>query len=479
MTQKKPFIDQFFTNTDLTLETATGIVTEGLKGADYGEFYQEVTEEEALVKDKGSYTTVSIGNSESGFGFRVGQDERVGYSFSAVFNEAALKKAVKEARQVLDHESEVKPTSFGRVEQELYKAESPMTSMTLEEKIAKMDAMEAYIKALDPRVTNVTLQYSASSKAVHIITPDGQSLTDLRPMTSMYINIQLTDKDGKTEIGTALLGGNVDCTEVFDESAYKAAAQKALKQAETLLVAEEAPAGVMDVVLSPGWAAVLLHEAIGHGLEGDFNRKSISAYSGLIGQQVAAPEVTVIDQGDLPGERGSLHFDDEGTPTQQNVLIENGVLKKYMQDRQNAKLMGVPLTGNGRRESYAHAPMPRMTNTYFKKGTHDPADIIASVKDGLYISDLGGGQVDITSGKFNMNATLAWRIRDGKVCEPVKGAALTGDGLKVIQAITMVGNDLKLEKAAGNCGKNGQGVPVGCGQPTIRVSNMTVGGSKK
>ncbi|MCE9508590.1 MAG: metalloprotease TldD, partial [Alphaproteobacteria bacterium] len=266
---------------------------------------------------------------------------------------------------------------------------------------------------------------------------------------------------------------------VFNEAAYQEAAQKALKQAQELLIAEEAPAGVMDVVLSPGWAAVILHEAVGHGLEGDFNRRDISVYSGKIGQKVAAAEVTVVDQGDMPGERGSLHFDDEGTPTKENVLIENGILKAYMQDRQNAQLMKAALTGNGRRESYAHVPMPRMTNTYFRNGTHDPADIIKSVKDGLYIADMGGGQVDITSGKFNMNATLAYRIRNGKLCEPVKGVTLVGDGLTVIQSITMVGNDLKIEKSAGACGKNGQSVTVSCGQPTIRVANMTIGGSKK
>jgi TldD protein len=354
-----------------------------------------------------------------------------------------------------------------------------MESMSLEEKIAKLDEIEAYVKSLSSGVTNVTLSYSATSKAVHIITPDGQSLVDSRPLASLNVQVTVTDKDGNSETGYALLGGRVDCKDVFNEAAYQEAAQKALKQAETLLIAEEAPAGVMDVVLSPGWAAVILHEAIGHGLEGDFNRRDISVYSGKIGQKIASPEVTVVDQGDMPGERGSLHFDDEGTPTQENVLIENGILKAYMQDRQNAQLMKAALTGNGRRESYAHVPMPRMTNTYFRNGTHDPADIIKSVKDGLYIADMGGGQVDITSGKFNMNATLAYRIRNGKLCEPVKGVTLVGDGLTVIQSITMVGNDLKIEKSAGACSKNGQSVPISCGQPTIRVANMTIGGSKK
>jgi TldD protein len=472
--------DKFFKNSDLTLEKAKEIVQAGLQGADYGEFYQEITETESLVKDKGEYTNISVGNSKSGFGFRVGQEERVGYSFSDLFNEKALKGAISQAREVLKPGVvPVQPPAFGQVPQQLYPSQNPMQSMSLEEKIAKLNEIEAYVKSLSPNITNVTLGYSAASKSVHIITADGQSLVDNRPIASLNVQVTVTDKDGKSETGYALLGGRVDCKEVFNEAAYQEAAQKALKQAEELLIAEEAPAGVMDVVLSPGWAAVILHEAVGHGLEGDFNRRDISVYSGKIGQKVAAPEVTVVDQGDMPGERGSLHFDDEGTPTKENVLIENGILKGYMQDRQNAQLMKMALTGNGRRESYAHVPMPRMTNTYFRNGTHDPADIIKSVKDGLYIADMGGGQVDITSGKFNMNATLAYRIRNGKLCEPVKGVTLVGDGLTVIQSITMVGNDLKIEKSAGACGKNGQSVTVSCGQPTIRVANMTIGGSKK
>ncbi len=480
MTDKPLPTDPFFKHTDLTPESAREIVKQGLKGADYGEFYQEVVERESIVKDKGEFTSVSVGDSKSGFGFRVGQEERVGYSFSDVFNEAALKDAVGRARQVLkDKPQAEEKQSPPKVATELYPQQNPMQNMELAEKIAKIDEIEAYVKQLDPRITNVTLQYASTSKNVHIITAEGDSLVDQRPNTALYIRVTLTDKDGKSETGMALTGGPVDCTAVFDESSWKKGAAKALHQAEMLLIAEEAPAGVMDVVLNHGWPAVILHEAIGHGLEGDFNRRGISVYSGKIGQQIAGPEVTVVDQGNLPGERGSLHFDDEGTPTQENVLIENGVLKNYMQDRQNAQLMGVEPTGNGRRQSYAHTPMPRMTNTYFRNGTHDPADIIKSVKDGLYIEDMGGGQVDITSGKFNMNCTLAYRIRDGKLCEPVKGATLVGDGLTVIKSITMVGNDLSIEKSAGMCGKNGQSVVVSCGQPTVRVSNMTVGGSKK
>ena len=509
MTHQEHSTDIFFKDTDLTPEKTKAIVVEGLKGADFGEFYQETMERESLSKDKGAYTGVSVGDSSSGFGFRVGQGERIGYSFSDVFNEAALKDSVKQSRAVLKEEAQTKENrpqeNFvsksakrlyaglkdtvkragglfkPRAEEKplLYPADNPMAGMTLAEKIAAIDSLEAYAQNLDVGVSNVTLQYSAVSKDVHIITADGQSLVDHRPMASLVVSIAVTDENGKTETGQAILGGRMGCKDVFNEAACRKAADEALQQAKVLLTAGPAPAGVMDVVLSPGWSAVILHEAVGHGLEGDFNRRNISVYSGKLGQTIASPEVTVIDQGDLAGERGSLHFDDEGTPGKKNVLIENGVLKGYMQDRQNAALMGVEPTGNGRRQSYAHLPMPRMTNTYFANGTHAPEDIIKSVKDGLYISDMGGGQVDITSGKFNMNARLAYRIRDGKICEPVKGATLVGDGLTVIQSITMVGNDLKLERSRGNCGKNGQSAVVGCGQPTIRVSNMTVGGTGK
>ncbi len=472
--------DPFFKNSDLTPERARAIILEGLKDAEYGEFYQEITETETITKDKGEYTNIAVGNSRGGFGFRVGQEDRVGYSFSDVFNETALQAAIAQARQVLKPGvTPATPAPSGRAPQQLYPAQNPMAALSLQEKIAKIDEIEAYVKGLSNSITNVTVSYSATSKAVHIVTPDGQSMVDQRPIVTLSIQVVAADAAGKTETGYALIGGRVDCTEVFDVEAYKKGAADALRMAQELLIAEEAPAGVMDVVLSPGWSAVILHEAVGHGLEGDFNRRGISVYSGKIGQQVAAPEVTVIDGGDMPGERGSIHFDDEGIAPRQNVLIENGVLKGYMQDRQNALLMGVEPTGNGRRETYAHTPMPRMTNTYFANGTHDPEDIIKSVKDGLYISDMGGGQVDIVSGKFNMNARLAYRIRDGKICEPVKGATLVGDGLTVIKSITMVGNDLKIEKAAGSCGKNGQSIVVSCGQPTVCVSHMTVGGAKK
>lgn len=480
MGKKSPSTDPFFKGSDLNLEKTKEIVKEGLTGADYGEFYQEITESEALVFDKGEFTTISVGNSKSGFGFRVGKEEKVGYSFSDIFNEAALKDAISETRQVLDGKPVTAKPNTVPAPDITAELKNPMDPLTLEEKMKKIQEIEKYVRSLDADIVNVTVSYSSAFKAVHIITADGQSMVDNRPMSTLSISLTVKDKDGKIESGYALAGGREDdCRNVFDPAVYEASAKKALKIGKTLLIAEEAPAGVMDVVLNHGWPAVILHEAIGHGLEGDFNRRSISVYSGKVGQKIAHDEVTVVDQGNMPGERGSLGFDDEGTPTKENVLIEKGVLKGYMQDRQNAQLMGVEPTGNGRRQTYAHTPMPRMTNTYFRAGPHKPEDIIASVKDGIYIEDMGGGQVDITSGKFNMNATLAYRIRNGKLCEPLKGVTLVGDGLTVIKSITMVGNDLKIEKSAGMCGKNGQSVVVSCGQPTVRVSNMTVGGSKK
>ncbi len=477
---KKANLDIFFENSDLSPKKLAEMVKKGLEGSDYGEFYQEVVETESISKDKGQYTNISSGTSSSGFGFRVGHEENVGYSYSSIFNEESVQESIDQARKVLTiGKSCVKTPPSSRVNnEELYPQINPLDGIGLEDKIKKIDEIEAYIKSLDSGISNISLSYSAVSKDVHVMTDDGVSMTDKRPMTSLYIGIMVTNEKGESETGYALVGGRVGCKDVFNQAAYKEAADKALKQAQTLLIAEEAPAGEMDVVLSNGWSAVLLHEAVGHGLEGDFNRKDISVYSGKMGQKVAADEVTVIDQGDMAGERGSLHFDDEGTKTQKNVLIKDGVLTGYIHDRQSAQLMGEKLTGNGRRQSYEYLPMPRMTNTYFGNGTHDPKDIIKSVKDGLYISDMGGGQVDITSGKFNMVATLAYRIRDGKICEPVKGATLVGDGLTVIQTIDMVGNDLKLEKSSGSCGKNGQSVPVGCGQPTIKVKKMTIGGTK-
>lgn len=470
--------DGFFQHSDLTLQAATHIVTNGLRGAGYGEFYQETTASEFLAKDKGRYTGISCGDSTSGFGFRVGQDDRIGYVYSNIFNRESLSGAVSRAREVLKGHSGTQNLSFGKAAGNILPTGNPLAGADIEEKIKTINAIEAYAMSLDPNIENVTISYSAGLKNVHIITADGQSLVEQRPMAGLSLAITLKGPKGKIETGSANRGGRVHCKDVFNPAAWQGAAHEALALARMRLIAKPAPAGIMDVVLNHGWPAVLLHEAIGHGLEGDFNRRGISVYSGRIGEQIAAPGVTIVDQGNMPGERGSQGFDDEGIPTQENVLVENGVLKKYMQDRQNAALMNVSVTGNGRRQNYTHAPMPRMTNTYFRPGTYTPEEIIGSVEKGLYVSDLGGGQVNITKGRFNMRSTLAYEIVNGKISRPVKGATLIGIGEDVIKSIQMMGNDLVHEKAHGSCGKNDQTVAVSCGQPTLLVRGMTVGGTR-
>ncbi len=470
----------FFENSDLNLEETQKIVKEGLKGSHFGELYQQTSKSESISKNKGKFTGISVGNSSSGFGFRFGQETRIGYSYSPKFNKASLNVAIKEARQVINPETKPVETkaNFGKTPKAIYPDIDPTLEIPLEEKIEIINAIEAYARSQDDRIDNVSISYSSAVSDIHIINAEGKSLTDRRPMSKLVMNVTLKDKDGKIETGMGILGGRVSCKDIFNPEAYKKCIDKAIHIASELLIAEEAPAGEMDVILAKGWPSVIIHEAVGHGLEGDYIRKDRSVYSGKIGEQVAAPIVTIIDQGNMPNTRGSLNFDDEGTPTQKNILIENGILKKYMQDIQNAQLMGVASTGNGRRQSYKCLPMPRMTNTYIANGESDPEDIIKSVKDGLYVAEMDGGQVDITSGNFNMNATLCYKIRNGKLCEPIKGASIIGDGLQVINNISMVGNDLEINNAVGVCGKGGQSAVTGNGQPTILVKGLTVGGSR-
>jgi len=471
-------LEKFFANSDLDISDAIDLVTKGLEGADFGEFYQEITSSEKIVKDKGKYSVISVGNSSEGFAIRYGQGIRVGHSYSDAFTRDSLINSIDEVRKIkIDKDTVDIKENFARSEVQLYHEENPMVEMSLEEKIKAIDEIEQYTLGLDKNIDNVTVAYSSNVKDVHIITKDGKSLTETRPLSSIFISVTYKYDSNRVEVGSDLVGGRVSCKDVFNKNKYRNAAKNALNIAKELSVAEEAPSGIMDVVLAAGWPSVILHEAVGHGLEGDFNRKDISVYSGKIGQQVASPLVTIIDQGDFVGARGSTHFDDEGHSTQKNILVEKGVLKGYMQDSQNSQLMGVEPTGNGRRESYKHLPMVRMTNTYIENGESTPEAIIASVKDGLYVKDMSGGQVDITSGKFNMNAILSYRIRDGKLCEPIKSASIIGDGLQVIQSIEMVGNDMSINNSRGVCGKSGQSMVVGNGQPTILVRNLTIGGS--
>ncbi|MAQ70774.1 MAG: metalloprotease TldD [Alphaproteobacteria bacterium] len=338
-----------------------------------------------------------------------------------------------------------------------------------------MDEIESAILASDPSVTNAKVNYSSSSKDVLIITADGTILTDERPMSQLSVEAAVKGEDGNTYDHYASIGGRVCPDDVLDENNFTPLIKDTVEIAKLLSIAEPAPAGEHDLVLMNGWPAVILHEAVGHGLESDHTRDGTSVYSGKIGEQVAAKGVTIVDQGDMPGERGGLPFDDEGIPTQRNVLVEDGILKMYMEDRKNAMLSGAKPTGNGRRESYKHAPMPRMTNTYFENGNHTPEEILGSLEKGIFVEHMSGGNVDTTSGKFRMKVTFGWLVENGKKVKPIKGATIIGDGLTCIQNIAMVGNDLSLARSSGACGKQGQSVPVGIGQPTIRVNKMTVG----
>ncbi|MAM35347.1 MAG: metalloprotease TldD [Micavibrio sp.] len=478
MTTNQLTINKFFNQTDMTPEEAVKIVTNGLDGSDYGEFYLEASEAEAIVKTAGEFKSISFGNSESGFGFRYGQGENTAYVYSDIFNKAALDEAIATAKSTMDTKKKgPQPLQgFGGNTQEFYKPKHEADSHNVEEKIRIIDKIESEALASDPNVINASVIYKSAAKDVLIITNDGQILTDERPMSSMTVTLSLKGDDGKIYEHYSTIGGRVGPDDVLDEANYRPLIEDVLRTAKLLSIAEEAPSGKADVVLKSGWPAVLLHEAVGHGLESDHTRDETSVYSGKIGEQVAAKGVTIVDQGDMPGERGGLPFDDEGTPTQRNVLVEDGILKAYMQDRKNALLTGEQPTGNGRRESYKHAPMPRMTNTYFESGEHTPEEVLASLKDGIYVESMGGGSVDTTSGKFNMEVTLGWIVKDGKKIKPIKGASVIGDGLTTIQNTVMVANDLELARSSGMCGKGGQSVPAGIGQPTIRVNGMTIGG---
>jgi TldD protein len=358
----------------------------------------------------------------------------------------------------------------------MYPALDPIGSLSAEEKVALLQRLDRAARAKDPRIVQVMASLSAVHDVVLVAASDGTLAGDVRPLTRLNLTV-IAEQDGRREVGYAGAGGRFDYRERIAGGRPEQLVEEAVASALTNLAATPAPAGTMTVVLGPGWPGVLLHEAIGHGLEGDFNRKGTSAFSGRIGEQVASPLVTVVDDGTLGGRRGSLSVDDEGTPTRCTTLIEGGVLKGYLQDKQNARLMGMAPTGNGRRESFAHLPMPRMTNTYMLAGPHDPEEIIRSVPHGLYAKNFGGGQVDITSGKFTFSANEAYLIEGGRITRPVRGATLIGNGPEVLTRVSMVGNDLRLDAGVGTCGKDGQSVPVGVGQPTLRVDGLTVGGT--
>ena len=451
------------------------IVSRGLDGADDGELFLEYRQAEALAFDNGRLKQATYDTSQ-GFGLRAVRDDAVGYAHASDVSEAAIERAADAVRAVKGGYSGEYAAPPPRSNVKLYGEDSPLRSPSFEEKARLLQTIDAYARAKDPRVRQVTASLAASWQAVEILRADGEAYRDIRPMVRVNVSVVVGDGN-RQETGSDGYGGREGYERFIIAEAWQGAVDNAVRQALINLEAVPAPAGEMDVVLGPGWPGVMLHEAVGHGLEGDFNRKKTSAFAGLMGQRVAAKGVTVIDDGTISLRRGSLSIDDEGTPSNRTLLIEDGILVGYMQDRQNARLMGMQPTGNGRRDSFAHVPMPRMTNTYMLAGTHDPGEIIASVKNGIYATYFGGGQVDITSGKYVFQCTEAYRIENGKLGAPIKGAMLVGNGPTDLHRVSMIGNDLRLDNGIGTCGKNGQGVPVGVGQPTLRMDRITVGGT--
>ena len=452
------------------------VLRDTLANADDGELFIEHAQAESLSFDNGRLKGGSF-NTVQGFGLRAVSGEAVGYAHSGEMSLSALKRAADAAGAVTRGHSGTYAEAPQGTNRKLYGADNPIGSPTFEEKVKLLTEIDAYLRGKDPKVRQVTASVAASWQVVNILRADGHKVTDVRPMTRINVSVVVGEGD-RQESGSYGIGGRTSFDAFLTEESWRYGADEALRQALVNLEAIEAPAGTMDVVLSSGWPGVMLHEAVGHGLEGDFNRKKTSAFAGLLGEQVASKGVTVVDDGTIDDRRGSITIDDEGTPSAYNVLIEDGKLVGYMQDRQNARLMGMKATGNGRRQGYAYRPMPRMTNTYMLSGDRTPEEIISSVKRGIYAVSFGGGQVDITSGKFVFGCTEAYMIEDGKVTAPVKGAMLIGNGPDAMKRVSMIGNDTKLDTGIGNCGKAGQWVPVGVGQPHLRMDQITVGGTK-
>jgi TldD protein len=448
------------------------------RNVDYADLYFEYTTTDSVSLEEG---LVKSGDRhlEQGVGVRAIRGERQGYAHSDELSFDSARIAAGTARAIADETSQHAPVSIEsrRPTHDLYPVATAPTDVPVPSKVALLNEIDAYARAKDPRVAQVMASVVSQHKHVLVAASDGTRVADVLPL--VRLNVQVIAADGsRREIGYQGAGGRYELDALRDPARWQGLVDEAVRVALLNLQAEACPAGAMDVVLGPGWPGILLHEAIGHGLEGDFNRKKTSAFSDRLGHRVAAEGVTVVDDGTLPGRRGSLNVDDEGTPSRRNVLIENGVLVGYMQDRLNARLMGMEPTGNGRRESYAHLPLPRMTNTFMLAGEDDPEDILRSVDRGLYAVSFGGGQVDITSGKFVFSASEAYRIENGRIGAPVKGATLIGNGPDVLTRVTRIGHDLALDEGVGTCGKDGQGVPVGVGLPTIRVDALTVGGTQ-
>ena len=472
--------EDFLASYGLDRDEVRTLLAGTLTGADDGELFFEQTQSESLVFDNGRLKSSAFDTGQ-GFGMRAIAGELAGYAHSGDLDMGAIRRAADAVRSVADGYGGVLASPPARANRQLYSGFNPVDDMALADKIALLEGIDAYARQKDARVRQVTASLAGSWRRVAILRADGEWVEDMRPLIRLNVSVVVGQGD-RQEAGSHGFGGRDTYQFYLQENGleggWRNATDEAIRQALVNLEAVDTPAGEMDVVLGPGWPGVLLHEAVGHGLEGDFNRRKSSAFSELMGQQVAAKGVTVVDDGTIGGKRGSLHIDDEGTSTQRTTLIEDGILVGYMQDRQNGRLMGTGSTGNGRRQSYAHMPMPRMTNTIMESGDHEPAEILRSVKKGLYAVNFGGGQVDITSGKFVFSCTEAYLIEDGKVGAPVKGATLIGNGPDAMKRISMIGSDMALDTGIGTCGKQGQGVPVGVGQPTLRIDGITVGGTR-
>jgi TldD protein len=470
-----PDHDLFFARTGMDRQAVQNTIDTALTGADDGELYLEYATSESFAFDDGRLKAASFDTSQ-GFGLRAVAGEATGYAHASDISEDAIARAAETVRAVSKGYSGTLAGAPARSNIKLYTDIDPLETAAFEKKVALLEQMNAYARGRDPRVRQVSASLSGEWQRIEIIRAGGENYSDIRPLVRLNVSV-VVEQNGRQESGSFGGGGRGGYEVYLDPDYWQAAVDEALRQALVNLDSIPAPAGEMTVVLGPGWPGILLHEAIGHGLEGDFNRKKTSAFAGLLGERVAAPGVTVVDDGTIDGRRGSLSIDDEGTPTSRTVLIEDGILKGYMQDRQNARLMGVAPTGNGRRQSYASSVMPRMTNTYMLAGDKEPGEILSSVKKGIYATNFGGGQVDITNGKFVFSCTEAYLIENGRLGAPIKGATLIGSGPEALTRVSMIGNDLKLDTGVGTCGKNGQSVPVGVGQPTLRLDGLTVGGT--
>ena len=466
----------FFENNNISKLDAAKIISKAVSGAEDGELYMQSSENESFSFDDGKLKLANS-NKNLGFGLRSLSGEAVGYAHASEISKVSLERAantVKDVRSKNQNNLDVSPNKTNR---SFYESYNPISEIEFKEKIKVLQNIDKYARSLNNKVEQVSVSLASSWEAIRILRADGQMLDDIRPLVRLGVNIAVKEKN-KMETGSYGSGGRHGYNILLEEKNWKYHVDEALRQALIMLEAKPAPAGEMTVVLGPGWPGILLHEAIGHGLEGDFNRKKTSVFSHLMGEKVASEGVTVVDDGTINSKRGSLSIDDEGTPTEKTVLIENGKLVGYMQDRLNARLMGTKSTGNGRRQSYAHQPMPRMRNTIMVSGNKEHAEILESVKNGIYAKSFAGGQVDITNGKFVFSANEAYKIENGKITSPVKGATLIGSGFEVLKKVSMIGNDMELDPGIGTCGKNGQGVPVGVGQPTLKIDGLTVGGTE-